>query len=209
MCWCLSGLAEMNEVSDAYQYEQDLNDAAFIHLRDYYRALRCCVCVRVCVCVCACLFLYRHYHLNRATLPEDATERSLVLEQISQPLVAMDVLVRQMEAAIREPNERSVGLLSILAELTQRMGCIRVLTCDSGVYRCQAALSLEEVLLLIRCHGLPPRCLKSALSALRRDFLPLLEKKNTVDISKSFADAPPWLVNGVCMHLSLSLSLWV
>ena len=59
----------------------------------------------------------------------------------------MDVLVQQLEVAIREPNdhERGVGLLSLLSELTQRMGGLKVLTCDSGVYRCQAALTLEEV----------------------------------------------------------------
>ena len=106
----------------------------------------------------------------------------------------MDVLVQQLEVAIREPNdhERGVGLLSLLSELTQRMGGLKVLTCDSGVYRCQAALTLEEVLLMVRCHGLPPRCLRSALTTLRRDFLPLLEKKNTAECSKAFPEQPPW-----------------
>ena len=33
----------MSEDSKVYQWEQELNDAAFVHMRDYYRALRCTV----------------------------------------------------------------------------------------------------------------------------------------------------------------------
>lgn len=34
------GLVELSEVSDAYKWEQQLNDKSFIELRDYYRAVR-------------------------------------------------------------------------------------------------------------------------------------------------------------------------
>ena len=144
----------------------------------------------------------RHFHLSRTTHPEDATERTLAMEQISQPLVALDVLVRQLEVAIREPSEQGVGLLSLLSELIQRMGGVRVLTCESGVYRCQAVLTLEQVVVMIRCHGLPPRFLRAALSMLRNDFLPLLEKKNSTDKSKAFPQPPPWSVTPVASLMS-------
>lgn len=140
-------------------------------------------------------FLYRQYHLNRTTQSDDEVERSLAVEQISQLLAAMDVLVHQLEVAIREPAEKGVGMLSLLSELVQKMGGVQVLTCGTGIHRCLAALTLEQVLQLIQSHGLPPRCFKSSLAGIRQDFVHYLEKRNsssTGDRSQAFPQPPPW-----------------
>ena len=120
-------------------------------------------------------------------------ERTVVLGEISRPLNALEVLMRQIEGTIRDPVAPGTGLLPLMTEMCQRLGALHIYMCDTGVYRCQAAVSLEQVMLLGRCHKLHPRAIRSALSTLRKaGALPYLEKKNTVQRSKAFPVKPPW-----------------
>ena len=104
----------------------------------------------------------------------------------------MDVLVRQMEVAIREPTRPGVGLLTVAAELMSRMGALRVNMCDSGVFRSGLACSLEQVMLLCRSHELPQRNFRTVLNKIRRKgTFAYVAKKNNADIASALPQQPP------------------
>ena len=156
-----------------FSEEKSLNTESFKKLKDYYQALR-------------------RFRLDRSNLPEESDAKCLAIHKISRPLNAMDLLMRQIEVAVKEPTRPGVGLLTIAAELATRMGALRVNICDSGVYRSSLATSLEQVMVLCRCHGLPFRSFRSALNTMRRkgSLIPLI-RKNNADISTSLPKAPP------------------
>lgn len=127
-------------------------------------------------------------------LPKDEFQRTLVLEQVSQPLHAMEVLVHQVEAVVRETDSEGVGLHTLVSELSQRMGGVSIWVCNSGVHRAQAAATLAQVLTLVRSRGLVSRSVVPALSSLRTvGALQFIEKRNEVaSIQKAFPQPPPW-----------------
>jgi len=168
-----AGMMDLEEGSDAYSQERELNNASLFQLKDYYRSLRA-------------------FRLDRSQLPEDNEARLLAIHQISQPLNAMDMLVQQLEVAIREPMRPGVGLLTIAAELTTRIGALRINLCNSGVFRSGLATSLEHVMVLSRCHGLPIRNFRSALNTLRRKgSFSYIARKNKADITIALPKQPP------------------
>lgn len=169
------GLVDLVEGSDAYIWEKELNTASLRVLKDYYRSLRA-------------------HQLDSSMLPEGSDAKRLAIHRITQPLNAMGVLVRQMEVAIREPTRPGVGLLSIAAELMSRMGALRVDMCESGVFRSGLACSLEQVMLLCRCHELPQRNFRTALNKMRwKGSFAYVAKKNNADIAVAFPQQPPKL----------------
>ena len=106
--------------------EQSLNNDSLLRLKNYYRSLRA-------------------FRLDKSHLPQDSDAKLLAIHQISQPLNAMDILMRQIEVAIREPARPGVGLLTLTAELATRMGALRINMCESGVVRCSMSTTLEQV----------------------------------------------------------------
>ena len=140
--------------------------------------------------ICYC---YRQYHLSKAVLPGDAAERTVALQEASRPLTAIDELIGQLEGNIKEPAEAGAQIQVLMAEIAHRMGAVNLLVCDSGVYRSLSCASLEEILLLSRCHGLQSRSFRSALSTLRKTgALSYLEKKNSVEKGKDALKKSPW-----------------
>ena len=127
-------------------------------------------------------------------VPKDEFQRTVFLQQISQPLHAMEVLVQQVEAVVRETDDEGVGLHSLVSELSQRMGGISIWVCNSGVHRAQAVATLVQVLTLVRCHGLVSWSLAPALSCLRAiGALQFIEKRNeAATLLKAFPQPPPW-----------------
>ena len=167
------GLQDFQEGLDVYTKEKDINMASFQKLKSYYQSLR-------------------RFRLDKSNLPTDGDEKCLAIHMISRPLNAMDLLMRQIEVAVKEPTRPGVGLLTIGAEVATRMGALRVNICDSGVFRSSLATSLEQVMALGRCHGLPFRNFRSTLNALRRHGgLISLVKKNNADQSKSLPKLTP------------------
>ena len=170
---CAVGLQDFQEGLDVYCKERDLNMESFQKLKNYYQALR-------------------RFRLDKSNLPTDSDAKCLAVHKISRPLNAMDLLMRQIEVAVKEPTKPGVGLLTIAAELATRMGALRVNICDSGVFRSSLATSLEQVMVLGRCHGLPFRSFRSTLNTLRRNGgLICLAKKNNADQSKSLPKQTP------------------
>ena len=111
---------------------------------------------------------------------------------MSQPLNALDLLMRQIEVAVKEPVRPGLGLLTLAAELTTRMGALRVCVCDSGVYRSGMACTLEQAMILGRCHSLPLKNFRVALNSLRRKGgFSLILGKNQANIDKAFPQQPP------------------
>ena len=159
----LPGLFD-NFATEAYQLEKTINIASFEAMNEYYRQLRT-------------------FRLGGSLHQQTSEEKVKAIEEVSQPLRALDLLVRQMGVAIREPTRPGVGLLTIASELATRMGALRVCVCDSGVFRCGTACSLEQVMTLVRSHQLPLKSLKPALNTMRRKgSFSLLLCKNKADI---------------------------
>ena len=167
------GLQDFQEGLDVYSREKELNIESYQTLKSYYQSLR-------------------RFRLDKSNLPTDGDEKCLAIHKISRPLNAMDLLMRQIEVAVKEPTKPGVGLLTIAAEVATRMGALRVNVCDSGVFRSSLATSLEQVMILGRCHGLPFRSFRSTLNTLRRHGgLIALAKKNNADQSKSLPKQTP------------------
>ena len=169
----ITGLQDFQEGIDGYRKEKELNSESYQTLKNYYQALR-------------------RFRLDKSCLPTDSDEKCLAIHKISRPLNAIDLLMRQIEVAIKEPTRPGVGLLTVAAELTTKMGALRVNICDSGVFRSSLATSLEQVMILCRCHGLPFRSFRSTLNTLRRNGgLICLAKKNNADQNKSLPRQTP------------------
>lgn len=174
----------MAEGSEVYGEERSLNLCSFRYLKQYY-------------------VLLRAFHLDKSNLPSNSDAKSIAVHKILQPLNAMDMLMSQLEVAIREPTRPGVGLLTISAELATRMGALRINMCDSGVFRSGMASSLEHVMALGRCHGLNFKHFRNALNKIRNHgSFPYIVRKNNADISKSLPKQPP---KYVCSLIFLAL----
>ena len=161
------GLMDLEEGRDAYLMEKSLNTKGLKSLETYYKHIRA-------------------FRLDKSNLPSDSDEKTLAVNKISIPLNAMEFLMRQIRIAVQEPTRPGVGLLTLAAELTTRMGALRVNVCDSGVYRSGLTSSLEQVMVLGRCHGLHFKNFRSAINTLRRHgkFTEVI-KKNQADLKKA------------------------
>ena len=117
------------------------------------------VCVCACVCVCTHMRMYSslYKHMYWCLAP---------LQQISQPLNSLEVLVTQLQQSVDHMYE-GVGLLSLASEAATRMGGVRITACDSGVVRSMMSLTLEQTALLARCHALPQKGLRTAMNKFR------------------------------------------
>ena len=167
-----AGLTE-EDAPKALKWEKELNNQSLVSLRTYYRSLRA-------------------FRLDKASLPEENDARLIAISQINQPLNSMDHVMRELEVAVREPAQPSVEMLVLAAELATRMGALKIVACNSGVFRSQLSSSLEHVMVLCRCHSLPFRGLRTALNLMRGEgALSLLLKKNDADIGTAFPKQPP------------------
>lgn len=167
------GLVDIGESTTGYDIEKALNVDSFQILKKYYQSLRA-------------------FRLDKSSLPEDSDAKQLAVHQISQPLGAMDLLIRQVEIAIKEPTRPGVALLTLAAELATKMGALRINVCESGVFRSGLATGLEQVMVLGRCHGLPFKSFRSCLNLMRKKggFLNVV-RKNNADLKKSLPLIPP------------------
>lgn len=192
----IAGLQPMDRSTcNTFQLEQDVNEMSLVMLKSYYRSLRLALLfLEVILSLEVLPLASRQFHLNTTRLPDDEAQRTLVLEQILQPLNAMEILVQQIEGAIRETGGEGVGLLTLVSELLQRMGGVSIWMCNSGVHRSQAAASLAQVMMLVRSHGLVSWSLHPALSSLRAvGALQFIEKRNgAASEQKSCPYPPPW-----------------
>jgi hypothetical protein len=162
-----------NFATDAYKLEKTINTASLQVMKEYYRQLRT-------------------FRLGGSLHRQTSEEKTKAIEEVSRPLRALDLLARQVGVAIREPTRPGVGLLTVAAELATRMGALRVCVCDSGVFRCGTACSLEQVMILVRSHQLPLKSLRLALDTMRKkgSFITIL-RKNNADIQTSLPQQPP------------------
>ena len=163
---------DLEEGHEAYTQEKNLNTKGLKSLEAYYK-------------------LIRAFRLDKSNLPSDSDEKTLAINKISIPLNAMDFLMRQIRIAVQEPTRPGVGLLTLAAELCTRMGALRINLCDSGVYRSQLSSSLEHVMVLGRCHGMPFRGFRSGLNTMRRRgrFKDVI-RKNQAEVNKSLPSQP-------------------
>ncbi len=167
------GLVNLEERTDGYEKEKSLNIQSFMQLKKYYQALRV-------------------FRLDKSNLPDDSDAKLVAIHQISQPLNAMDILVRQLEVAIKDPSRPGVAMLTLGAEIATRIGALRINVCDSGVFRSGLASSLEHVMVLGRCHGLPFKYFRTSLNRVRRKGgFSYIVRKNNADIKKCLPTQPP------------------
>lgn len=163
---------DVEEGHQAYLQEKVINTKGLKSLETYYKHIRA-------------------FRLDKSNLPSDSDEKTLAVNKISIPLNAMDFLMRQIRVAVQEPTRPGVGLLTLASELTTRMGALRVNFCDSGVYRSVLTSSLEHVMVLGRCHGLPFKSFRSTLNIMRRRgrFTDII-RKNQAEVHKSLPKQP-------------------
>lgn len=157
----------------AYQMERDINIVSMNVVKDYNRQLR-------------------YFRLGHTLHRQTSEEKAVAVQEISQPLHALELLSQQLEVAVREPTRPGIGLLTVAAELTTRMGALRVCVCDSGVFRSGTACSLEQVMILARSHQLPMKTFRLALNTMRKNgTLKHLLRENEADMHVSLPQRPP------------------
>lgn len=169
----LAALFHVSEGTEAYQRERNINIASLDLMKSYYRQLR-------------------NFRLGHTLHRQTSEEKAVAIQEISQPLHALELLSQQLEVAVHEPTRPGIGLLTVAAELTTRMGALRVCVCDSGVFRSGTACSLEQVMILARSHHLPMKSFRLALNTMRKNgTLKHLLKKNKADMNVSLPQKPP------------------
>lgn len=165
-------MIDLEEGHDAYTQEKSINTKGLKALEAYYKHIRA-------------------FRLDKSNLPIDSDEKMLAINKISVPLNAMDFLMRQIRIAVQEPTRPGAGLLTLASELATRMGAVRVNFCDSGVYRSGLMSSLEQVMVLGRCHGLPFKSFRSTLNMMRRrGRFNDIRRKNQANVFKSLPKQP-------------------
>ncbi len=163
---------DLEEGHDGYTQEKAINSKGLQAIEFYYRQIRA-------------------FRLDKSNLPSDSDAKTMAINKISIPLNAMDFLMRQLRNAIQEPTRPGAGLLTLAAELTTRMGALRVNFCNSGVYRSVLTSSLEHVMVLGRCHGLPFKSFRSTLNTMRRKGrLHDIVRKNQANLEESLPKQP-------------------
>ncbi|XP_059838423.1 phosphatidylinositol 3,4,5-trisphosphate-dependent Rac exchanger 2 protein [Hypanus sabinus] len=119
----------------------------------------------------------RAYYMDKSNLPPSSS-KAAAIDKLLRPLNALDELHRLMESFIRSKrtadsaytacSASGVGLLSVSSELCNRLGACPIIMCNSGVHRCTLSVTLEQAIILARCHGLPPRYLMQATDMMRK-----------------------------------------
>nr|XP_039271145.1 phosphatidylinositol 3,4,5-trisphosphate-dependent Rac exchanger 2 protein-like isoform X2 [Styela clava] len=132
-----------------HEFLNSLNEKALEKTYDYYKK-------------------FRAFHLDRSKLPRDTEARAVMIDRLSRPLNALDEVMQLIEAHVKpranSPNlsNTGCGVLSLSAEFCHRLGGCHIMSCNNGVYRSTTACSLQQAMILARCHGLPPRYLSTA-----------------------------------------------
>ncbi|XP_069777399.1 phosphatidylinositol 3,4,5-trisphosphate-dependent Rac exchanger 2 protein isoform X3 [Narcine bancroftii] len=119
----------------------------------------------------------RAFYLDKSNLPPNSS-KAAAIDKLMRPLNALDELHRLMESFISSKRTATcaytacsasgVGLLSVSSELCNRLGACHIIMCNSGVHRCTLSVTLEQAIILARCHGLPPRYLMQATDMMRK-----------------------------------------
>ncbi|XP_055490405.1 phosphatidylinositol 3,4,5-trisphosphate-dependent Rac exchanger 2 protein [Leucoraja erinacea] len=119
----------------------------------------------------------RAFYLEKSNLPPNSS-KAAAIDKLMRPLNALDELHRLMESFIGSKRMAActytactasgVGLLSVSFELCNRLGACHIIMCNSGVHRCTLSVTLEQAIILARCHGLPPRYLMQATDMMRK-----------------------------------------
>ncbi|XP_078254244.1 phosphatidylinositol 3,4,5-trisphosphate-dependent Rac exchanger 2 protein isoform X2 [Rhinoraja longicauda] len=119
----------------------------------------------------------RAFYLDKSNLPPNSS-KAAAIDKLMRPLNALDELHRLMESFIGSKRTAActytacgasgVGLLSVSSELCDRLGACHIIMCNSGVHRCTLSVTLEQAIILARCHGLPPRYLMQATDMMRK-----------------------------------------
>uniref|UniRef100_H2Y5P2 Uncharacterized protein n=1 Tax=Ciona savignyi TaxID=51511 RepID=H2Y5P2_CIOSA len=131
------------------EFNNSINEKALAKLYNYYKR-------------------FRAFHLDRSKLPRDTEARAVLVDRLSRPLNALDEIMGLLESNVKPRHGKphlatsGAGVLTLAAEFCNRLGGCHVIMCNNGVHRSTVACSLEQSLILARCHGLPPRQLSSA-----------------------------------------------
>uniref|UniRef100_UPI00358FD78A phosphatidylinositol 3,4,5-trisphosphate-dependent Rac exchanger 2 protein-like isoform X2 n=1 Tax=Myxine glutinosa TaxID=7769 RepID=UPI00358FD78A len=151
------------------EIQHNINSCSYDKVRAFYHSLR-------------------SFYLDKAKLPSEPTAEVVMVDKLLRPLGALDELSHITEVLLDRKDQHThwpegtsspgnattgttnsgAGLLSVTAELCDRLGACHVIVCNSGVHRCTLQVTMEQVMWLTRCHGLPPRSMMQAADVMRK-----------------------------------------
>ncbi|XP_004697583.2 phosphatidylinositol 3,4,5-trisphosphate-dependent Rac exchanger 2 protein, partial [Echinops telfairi] len=141
------------------EFQAQINAASLEKVKQYHQKLRA-------------------FYLDKSNSPPNSTSKAAYVDKLMRPLNALDELYRLVTSFIRSKRTAAcantpcsasgVGLLSVSSELCTRLGACHIIMCNSGVHRCTLSVTLEQAILLARCHGLPPRYIMQATDVMRK-----------------------------------------
>ncbi|XP_019619679.1 PREDICTED: phosphatidylinositol 3,4,5-trisphosphate-dependent Rac exchanger 2 protein-like [Branchiostoma belcheri] len=114
---------------------------------------------------------FKGFHLDKSKLPGNPSAKVVMMDKLLRPLNSSDELLRQLDTLVMQGKKKQgfgidhglgVGLVSITAEFCFSVGACRLLMCNTGIHRTSCAATLEQSIILTRCHGLPSRYLATA-----------------------------------------------
>ncbi|XP_078590252.1 phosphatidylinositol 3,4,5-trisphosphate-dependent Rac exchanger 2 protein-like isoform X1 [Branchiostoma floridae x Branchiostoma japonicum] len=114
---------------------------------------------------------FKGFHLDKSKLPSNPSAKVVMLDKLLRPLNSSDELLRQLDTLVMQGKKKQgfgidhglgVGLVSITSEFCFSVGACRLLMCNTGIHRTSCAATLEQSIILTRCHGLPSRYLATA-----------------------------------------------
>ncbi|XP_077023540.1 phosphatidylinositol 3,4,5-trisphosphate-dependent Rac exchanger 1 protein isoform X3 [Tamandua tetradactyla] len=133
--------------------QQEINIQSLEKVQQYYRKLRA-------------------FYLERSNLPTDASATAVKIDQLIRPINALDELCRLMKSFVHpKPGATGsvgAGLIPISSELCYRLGACQIAMCGTGMQRSTLSVSLEQAAILVRSHGLLPRCVMQATDIMRK-----------------------------------------
>uniref|UniRef100_A0A8C4R2I3 Uncharacterized protein n=1 Tax=Eptatretus burgeri TaxID=7764 RepID=A0A8C4R2I3_EPTBU len=151
------------------ELQRNINSCSYDKVRAFYHSLR-------------------SFYLDKEKLPSEPTAKVVMVDKLLRPLGALDELSHITEVLLDRKDQHThwpdgtsspgnvmtgttnsgAGLLSVTAELCDRLGACHVIVCNSGVHRCTLQVTMEQVMWLTRCHGLPPRSMMQAADVMRK-----------------------------------------
>ncbi|XP_042557428.1 phosphatidylinositol 3,4,5-trisphosphate-dependent Rac exchanger 1 protein-like [Dipodomys spectabilis] len=108
----------------------------------------------------------RAFYLERSNLPTDASTTVVKIDQLIQPINALNELCHIMQSLVHPRPSASgspgTSLIPISSEICCLLGACQIAKCGTGMQLRTLSVSAEQVAILAWSHGLLPKCIMQA-----------------------------------------------